>query len=179
MPDKNKIIQDLRYFEQLDSKDQELVHKLDEVMALLELSKIDTENIRGIKVKLNEAIDKKLSKKDLISEIKEVSLSDLDKLDQLSQLESLLTTHHLDSKQTKRITFRTTLIKGVKIMLGFMFVILGFSMIILPAPPYFEMYVIFNFTPDDGVTLMDVISLIIILAGIYIVLTSIKPKQHE
>ncbi|MEJ2880829.1 hypothetical protein [Pedobacter sp. GR22-6] len=180
MPDKNKIIHDLQYFERLDSSDKELIQKLDEVMVLLELSKIDTENIRGIKLKLNEALDKKLSRKDLITEIKEVSLSsDMDKMAQLDELEMLLNTHHLDSKQAKGFTLRATLIRGVKVMLGLMFVVLGFSMIILPAPPYFEMYVIFNFTPDDGVTLMDVISLIIILAGIYIILTSIKPKQHE
>ena len=180
MPDKNKIIQDLRYFEQLDSSDKELVQKLDEVMALLELSKIDTENIRGIKLKLNEAIDQKISQKNLITEIKEVSLSDMDKLDQLSQLENLLSNNHLDSRAARKISMRSSLLKAVKILMGFMFVVLGFSMIIMPAPPYFEMFTIFHFTTNDGVTLMDVISLIIILVGIYIVLkSSFNAKTNE
>lgn len=181
MPDKNKIIHDLQYFERLDSSDKELIQKLDEVMVLLELSKIDTENIRGIKLKLNEALDKKLSRKDLITEIKEVSLSsDMDKMAQLDELEMLLNTHHLDSKHAKRISFGHILLKAVKVLIGFTFVTLGFSMIIMPAPPYFEMFTIFHFTTDDGVTLMDVISLIVILAGIYIVLkSSLNTNSNE
>ncbi|WP_316788129.1 hypothetical protein [Pedobacter frigoris] len=172
MADKNKLIQDLRHFEQ-EAKDQELIHKLNEFIALLEGSKIDTENIYGIKTKINQALDKKLTGKELIKQIQDVSSSDADKFDQLSQLETLLNNNYIDSVQAKKISLGKMTINMVKIIIGFMLVALGFAMIILPAPPYFEMFVIFNFNPDDGFTLMDLISLIIIAIGIYIVLSSL------
>jgi hypothetical protein len=49
---------------------------------------------------------------------------------------------------------------------------------VMPAPPYFEMFTIFYFTPDDGFTLMDLISLIIIATGTFIVIRSVlNPKK--
>ena len=50
---------------------------------------------------------------------------------------------------------------------------LGFGMIIMPAPPYFEMFTIFYFNQNDGITIMDLISLLIILAGIYLLIKAI------
>ncbi|TKC09336.1 hypothetical protein [Pedobacter frigoris] len=180
MADKNKLIQDLRHFEQLEAKDQELIHKLNEFIALLEGSKIDTENIHGIKTKINQALDKKLTGKELIKQIQDVSSSDASKFDQLSQLEDLLNNNYIDSVQAKKIGFGKTIVNIVKLIIGFLFVTLGFAMIIMPAPPYFEMFVIFNFNADDGFTLMDLISLIIIVIGIYIVLNSlIHKKKYE
>ena len=41
------------------------------------------------------------------------------------------------------------------------------GMIIMPAPPFFEMFTIFYFNRNDGITIMDLISLIIILSGVY------------
>jgi hypothetical protein len=46
-------------------------------------------------------------------------------------------------------------------------------MIIMPAPPYFEMFTIYYFNANDGVTLMDLISLIIVAVGIYIMINAI------
>jgi hypothetical protein len=62
------------------------------------------------------------------------------------------------------------------ILISLVLIMLGFAMIIMPAPPYFEMFTIFYFNPQDGVTLMDVISLLIILTGVYLLVKSIyKP----
>jgi len=59
-------------------------------------------------------------------------------------------------------------------------VTLGFAMIIMPAPPYFEMFTIFYFNDNDGVTLMDLISLIIIAIGLYIIVKTISNfKSNE
>lgn len=180
MTDKNKLIEDLQHFEQLAAKDSALITKLNEFIILLQDSELNTENVRDIKNQVNKAFDKKLSGSDLIEEIKYVSLSSLDKMDQLSQLENLLINNHLDSKQVKKINYRSAAVKVVKVIIGLLFVTLGFSMIIMPAPPYFEMFTIFYFTINDGVTLMDLISLIIVAVGIYIVLqTMINPTYNE
>ena len=47
-------------------------------------------------------------------------------------------------------------------------------MIILPAPQNFEMFTIFYFTRDDGITLMDVIASIITVSGIFILVNNLR-----
>lgn len=180
MSDKNKVIQDLKSFEALGAGDEELILKLNEFLELLDHSDLNTENIKGLKMTINTAIDRKLSNKDLVKELKEVSLADLNKLEQLDKLEILLNTNYIDSKQTRKMRFDRLLANLVKIIIGFLFVTLGFAMIIMPAPPYFEMFTIFYFNPNDGVTLMDLISLIIIATGIYIIIKPIANlNSHE
>jgi cell division septal protein FtsQ len=179
IPDK-KLTEDLHDLQNLEGKDEELIQKLGEFMKLLEQSDLDSENIKQIRKTLNHALDVKINNYAVIEQIKTVSLGNLDKLDQLDQLEILLTTNHLDSKQANKIVFKNVLLKSVKIIIGFLFVTLGFAMIIMPAPPYFEMFTIFYFNDNDGVTLMDLISLIIIAIGIYIIVKSISNfKSYE
>lgn len=177
MQSKNKLTEDLHHFEKLSTKDEELIQKLDEFMALLENSRIDSKNIKDIQQRVNTAFHKKLSSEELINEIKEVSLSDMGKLAQLDQLESLLSHNFLDSRQTGGQKVKEGLSKMVKIIIGFLFITFGFAMIVIPAPPYFEMFTIFYFNPDDGVTLMDLISLIIIASGTFIVIRSMLNKR--
>jgi hypothetical protein len=175
-----KLTEDLEKLQNLQSKDEELIQKLGEFVNLLQESKLDSENIKQIKTTLNHALDAKIDSESVIDQIKTVSLGNLDKLQQLEQLEMLLTTNHLDSKQAHRIVIKHVLLKLITVIIGFLFVTLGFAMIIMPAPPYFEMFTIFYFNENDGVTLMDLISLIIIAIGIYIVLKSISNfKSNE
>jgi hypothetical protein len=176
----NKLTEDLKHFEDLERKDEELILKLNEFMILLDQSKLDTENIKALQAKLNASLEKKMHSKFVIREIKDLSLSELDKLDQLDKIEFLLNNNYLDSRQTDKIDFNEKLSRVIKVIIGFLFVTLGFAMIIMPAPPYFEMFTIFYFNPNDGVTLMDLISLIIIATGIYIIIKSVaNSKSHE
>lgn len=46
--------------------------------------------------------------------------------------------------------------------------ILGVAMIMIPAPPSFEILTLYYFNPQDGVTVTDLISLILFLCGLYI-----------
>lgn len=169
---KEKNISQIRQFQKLGEQPISLEEKLDELLKLLDDSNLDTENIKKIQSTFNEAVNKKLSSKDIVEEIKEVSLLDIDNLEKLSQLEVLLNNNYIDSKQAKKIKYKETFGKIVKTIVGFLMVTLGFAMVVLPAPPYFEMFTIFHFTHDDGFTLMDLISLIIIGTGIYIVINS-------
>lgn len=141
-------------------------------MAVLERSQIDSKNIKEIQEKVNSALEKKLSGAQLINEIKEVSMADMGKLAQLEQLESLLNDNFLDSRDVRGYQLKENLSKFIKIIIGFLFITFGFAMIIMPAPPYFEMFTIFYFNTNDGVTLMDLISLIIIAVGVFVVIKS-------
>ena len=58
-------------------------------------------------------------------------------------------------------------------------VLLGFGMIIMPAPPYFEMFTLFYINPNDGVTIMDVISLIVAFTGVYILISTFSKRKGK
>lgn len=149
------------------------------MLKLLDKSDLDSSSIKDIQKKFNSVVEKKLSQKQFISEIKEVSIGEIDSLEKLNQLEILLNSNYLDSKQAKKIRFKETFAKIVQVIMGFLMITLGFAMVILPAPPYFEMFTIFHFTYNDGFTLMDLISLIIIASGIYIIIKSYLKFNNE
>jgi ABC-type multidrug transport system fused ATPase/permease subunit len=176
----SKLTEDLKQFENLEGQNKELIEKLNDFMTLLSESKLDSNSLLSMKSKINTSLDNMINHENVIKEIQEVSDSDLDKLEQLNQLEFILNNNFIDSKQTKEHSFQDRLKRIVRIIIGFLFVTLGFAMIIMPAPPYFEMFTIFYFNQNDGVTLMDLISLIIILTGFYIVITTFtNRKLHE
>ncbi len=180
MTNKSNLSESIKKFKTLDHKDEELNKKLSEFIILLEQSTLDSENIKNLQHRFNGAIEEKLTSETLIKELNEVSRSNIDTLAQLDKLEFLLNNNHLDSREAKKITFSKKIINIIQLIIGFLFITLGFSMIIMPAPPYFEMFVIFTFNPNDGFTLMDLISLIIIAVGIFIVVKSITNfKLHE
>ncbi|SKA17039.1 hypothetical protein [Sediminibacterium ginsengisoli] len=66
-----------------------------------------------------------------------------------------------------------------RIIVAILIITLGFSMIILPAPASFELYTLFYFNREDGFTLMDLISLIIVFAGIYALVTAITRRNAD
>lgn len=172
MNEKKKLIEELKSFEELGIRDQEIMHKLDEFLFLLDKSALNSTAIKELKIKIDKAIHKKMLGQPLLDELKSLATSKMDKLDQLDQLEVLLKSSHFDSRSIKKLTFKAALYRVIKGVIGLLFVILGFAMIIMPAPPYFEMFTIFYFTQDDGVTLMDLISLIVVAVGIYIIIKS-------
>ena len=179
MADKKKITDELKNFERLEMDDLALAEKLQEFIMLLHESKLDSENVKELKHKVNIALDEKLRDKQL-NDVRKVASAEMNRLDQLDQLEVLLKNTSFDSRELKSRSLRQALYKGIKGIIGLLFVTLGFAMIIMPAPPYFEMFTIFHFTRDDGVTLMDLISLIIVAVGIYIIfnaLFNLKPNE--
>ncbi|WP_036692030.1 hypothetical protein [Pedobacter glucosidilyticus] len=172
MSDEKNISEQFKAFKDLENKDLSLETKLDELILLLEKNELDTESIKKMQQKFNHVVNKKIAQKATINEIKDISLKNLDHIDKLNQLEILLNTNHIDSKQASKIKIENGLVKFVKVIIGFLMITLGFAMIILPTPHSFEMFTIFWFNPNDGVTLMDLISLIIIATGVYIVIKS-------
>ncbi|MHA4895135.1 hypothetical protein ACXZ1K_10300 [Pedobacter sp. PWIIR3] len=180
MPNKTKFTDELKRFEALEGNNEVLLQKLDEFILLLEKSDLNSENIRDIKGKLDHTIERKLAGKGLIKEVKGVALSNLDKMEQLDKLEMLLNNNHFDSSDAKKINIKSGISRLVRGVIGLLFVTLGFAMIIMPAPPYFEMFTIYYFNNNDGVTLMDLISLIIVAVGIYIMINALlNLKSNE
>lgn len=151
--------------------------KADELVVLLQKGVVDRERARVIQERIYHALDKgSLPQK--IEAFKELDAVD-DRLELLNEFEFLLSHHQLDSKASKKYLLQERLKKGLIITIGIIMITLGMAMIIMPAPPYFEMFTVFYFNQNDGVTLMDLIALLIVFTGVYLFLSSILKKQSQ
>ncbi|HWB26330.1 MAG TPA: hypothetical protein VG738_12660 [Chitinophagaceae bacterium] len=153
--------------------DADIERKLDELIVLLQTSDIDSEKIKEYQKRFNEAVEHST-----LDAFKKLDNESLSREELLNDLGKLLEENPIDSKITSNIVKKSATKRIVLALIGIALVTLGFAMIILPAPPYFEMFTVFYFSNDDGVTLMDLISLIIILCGVYLlVMSAIKHKK--
>lgn len=146
--------------------------KLNDFIKTLNKSEINSDNIKNLQHKFNKAIDNKLSESELIEEFKKVDDDHLSRLEKLDKIESILKNNYIDTKAVKSAAVKKYVEMIVPVVLGFIMLTLGFAMIIMPAPPYFEMFTIFYFSVNDGFTLMDLISLIIVLTGVFTIIKS-------
>ncbi|MFC5284762.1 hypothetical protein [Pedobacter alpinus] len=154
-----------------NAKDTSVENKLNEFINILNNSNIDSQNIKTIQSKFNNAIDNKLSEAELLNEFDKVDDA-LSRLEKLDKIELILKSNFIDTKVAKSVKVKRFVEMIIPVCIGFVMLTLGFAMIILPAPPYFEMFTIFHFTTNDGFTLMDLISLIIVLTGVYMIIKS-------
>jgi hypothetical protein len=138
-------------------KDENIIainQKMGELTVLLSQSKIDSETARDLHKRFQQAI-------------KDNSLNDGD--DEFS----IMLSSPQNKKRLKQYLQSESISKFVLIALSIIMIVLGLGMIIMPAPPFFEMFTIFYFNHNDGITIMDLISLIIILAGVYFLIKGI------
>lgn len=174
MEKRKSLDEEIEDFRKLDQEKISIDEKLDELLDLLESSSLDSEAVNKLKVKFNLAVARvEISSKSL-KEFEQLDDSNVSRLELADNLEILLSQYQLDSKVSKKIVFMDKLVKGSVLVIALILIALGFGMIIMPAPPYFEMFTIFYFTSDDGVTLMDLIALLIVFSGVYLFITSIS-----
>jgi len=169
-----KHISDLRH---IAEKESEVEEKLDSLIALLNSNDFDSETVKQYQQRFNDAIEQKTFSPEQINAFKAIGQKgDVSREELLDEFSVLFESNKIDSNITRKYIRGERMAKSILILIGIVLITLGFAMIIMPAPPYFEMFTIFYFTRDDGVTLMDLISLIIILVGIYILMRSIYKK---
>ena len=160
--------------QQVTQKQADIDSKLDELVNLLAKSEIDSEKVKQIRLRMNDALDQAGTYRDQLNAFKGINVNDTaDRANMLDDFEVLLASHQVDSKMSKKYLRGERISKFFLILISLVLIMLGFAMIIMPAPPYFEMFTIFYFNPQDGVTLMDVISLLIILTGTYLLVKSV------
>ena len=167
---KKEVVQ----LQQASNKQAAIDTKLDELVKLLAQSEIDSEKVKQIRGKVNDALDKAGTYRNQIDAFKQIDEHDTaNRANLLDEFSVLLASHQVDSAMSKKYLQGERVKQVVLAAIGLVLIMLGFAMIIMPAPPYFEMFTIFYFNPQDGVTLMDVISLLIILSGVYLLVKSI------
>lgn len=103
-----------------------------------------------------------------------------DKINMLTDLLNNETNHssgmysiRIESSTAKRHNLATKISRIIRMIIAILLILLGFGMIIMPAPEYFEMFTLFYLNPNDGVTIMDVISLIVAFTGVSLLISSI------
>lgn len=153
----------------LKKQEKSVEGKLNELIFLLNNGDI-TANDTKYTSKINTELAEKLSEPELIAEFRKIDDDELTRLEKLDKIDMILRSNYIDTKIVKSITIKRYSEFIIQGLIGFVMLTLGFAMIILPAPPYFEMFTIFHFTTNDGFTLMDLISLIIILTGVFLII---------
>jgi hypothetical protein len=163
-----------------DASSAELVErKVEELVELLNTTQLDKHTASAVEKQINDALKNHLSTKDQIKSFQNLAADgQSSRLELLEGMDQLLSISNIDTETGKKF-IRQQLFKGiVKFLIGLTLIITGFAMIVLPAPPYFEMFTIFYFTHDDGITIMDLISLLVVLCGVFLVIVSFNKNEH-
>lgn len=143
--------------------------KMDELLGLISKTKPDITLLQELQIKFNSALHSAAGSTALGPYMR--TKNNIMSEEAGSELGQLLLMN--DPDKSARRKFATWQITGmiIRVIIALLLVLLGFGMIIMPAPPYFEMFTLFYLNPNDGVTIMDVISLIIVFVGIYLILS--------
>lgn len=183
MEKEKSINEEIHRFQLLGEAAVPVEKKLEELIELLENSNLDSESVLKLKDRFNDAIENKYITKHDLEVFSALDQNNLSRIERAESLENLLYEYRVDSKVSKRYLLTEKITRISVMFIALLLIVLGFAMIIMPAPPYFEMFTIYHFTTDDGITLMDLISLIIVFVGVYLLLTSItkfnRQKQYD
>jgi hypothetical protein len=172
--------EEIESFKKLDQEKLSIDQKLDELLEMLQTSSLDSTSVNQLKIRFNQAVSRVELSRENLKEFEQLDDENISRLEMADNLEILLSQYQVDTKVSRKILIMDKLLKGSILVIGLILITLGFSMIIMPAPPYFEMFTIFHFTRDDGVTLMDLIALLIAFTGVYLFIASmIKINQLE
>lgn len=158
------------------AENSELINqKLEEIIELISSSKLDNKSLAEIQNKFNAAISvnpESAAIQPFSGNRLNYSQQDEAHIDQLLLIST-------DRSARKKHTLSQYLKISLRLIIALLLILLGFGMIIMPAPPYFEMFTLFYLNPNDGVTIMDVISLIVAFTGVYILITALTKLKQE
>ncbi|UEG53839.1 hypothetical protein LLH06_02480 [Mucilaginibacter daejeonensis] len=175
MSEQGDIKKEVERLQLLSDKNAAIDTKLDELLELLAHGQIDSEKAKQIRLRMDNALDEATPHHIRLDAFKQIDHR-TDREAMLDDLTVLLANNQIDSKMSKKYLQAERVSRGVLVLIGLVLITLGFAMIIMPAPPYFEMFTIIWFNPQDGITLMDVISLLVILCGVYLLVRSLHKK---
>jgi len=156
---------------------QQIHQKMDEFVHLLAEAEPNNRLLQELQIKFNSAI-RAAADSTALEPYKRMKNNVQDE-DADSELGQLLLMNNLDKSAQKKLATWQIIGMAVKVVIALLLILLGFGMIIMPAPPYFEMFTLFYLNPNDGVTIMDVISLIVAFIGIYILISTVAKRRTK
>lgn len=173
-----RINEDLSNFKKSSGHDLILIkNKLDELVKLLGESSLDNVTIQELQVKFNAALRSAADSTALQPYSRTARKVNTEELG--DELEQLLFINNLDKRAQRKNTVSGIIHLSVRALIAVLLILLGFGMIIIPAPPYFEMFTLFYLNANDGVTIMDVISLVVAFTGVYLLISIITRNRNR
>jgi hypothetical protein len=157
---------------------QQIHQKMDEFVHLLADAEANNTLLQELQIKFNTAI-RAAADSTALEPYKRMK-NNIQNEDADSEFGQLLLMNDLDKSAQKKLAIWQIISMVVRLIIALLLILLGFGMIIMPAPPYFEMFTLFYLNPNDGVTIMDVISLIVAFIGVYLLISTLakrKPKR--
>lgn len=150
--------------------------KVAELIEAIELSDVDPQHSRQYQKQIADAFERSAATRKKLAPFRELDQdNNLSREELLEGLEKLLAENQFDSRinAPKR---GGIVQKGVMFILAILLIIFGFAMIIMPAPPSFELFTVYYFNINDGVTIMDLVSLLIIFGGVLLFVLNFNKK---
>ncbi len=179
MDNTDRIEEEIRQIRALEESNESIERKLDELVLLLRTGELDSNFVKDLQNKFNSALEKTATTFKDLETFKELDETAGSREEHMVNIESFLLHHEVDSIFAKKMQPAQKVKQIAKGCIAVLLITLGFAMIILPAPPNFEMFTVFYFNLNDGVTLMDLISLLVVFTGIYLLITSfIKQRRY-
>ncbi len=173
----NNIRKEAENFHQPDEDKEAINQKIDELVNLLANSHLDNETVKLYKQKFDNAIRRQGIQAEQVEAFQNLGSIDASREELLDGFSTLLSDHRFDSRVSKkRVKIGEGMSRVVLFAISITMITLGLGMIIMPAPPFFEMFTIYYFNQNDGITIMDLISLLVILFGIFFLIKAIIRK---
>jgi hypothetical protein len=154
-----------------------LEEKVEELVRTIQSSAIDSKKARQYQQQIADAFRKASAPSAKFAPFEALNADNSMSREQLlSELEQVLAENEVDSEQSKVFIRQSIIKKGVLLVVSLLLIVTGFAMIIMPAPPSFELFTVFYFNPNDGVTVMDLVSLLIIFGGVFLFVLNFAKK---
>ena len=165
------------HFQNIENSPNELEQKIQELILILDRTGLNKTQLQTYQNRVNSAFQNTISSSDLVKPFtlqkEENTLSREELLDNLGKL---LTNNEIDSNVSRRYLRKNAFQKFLLCVIAVILIATGFAMIIMPAPPSFEIFTVFYFNANDGVTIMDLVSLLIILSGVFLFVLNLNKK---
>lgn len=166
-----KLNEDLSTFNHPAAENVVIHQKMDELIALLSSHTLPNETLQDLRLKFNTAIRDASTTTALQPFVKGVRRKLTEEEEE--ELDQLLSLNEPDFRKQRKVGLYAVLGRVIRLIIALLLILLGFGMIIMPAPAYFEMFTLFYLSQNDGVTIMDIISLIVAFTGVYLLISTI------
>ena len=145
--------------------------KVAELIEAIEQSQIDAQLSRQYQERIADAFGRSAMMQKKLAPFRELDQdNNLSREELLEGLENQFDSRIDTPKRSKLVQ------KGVMFIVAILLIIVGFAMIIMPAPPSFELFTVYYFNINDGVTIMDLVSLLIIFGGVLMFVLNFNKK---
>ncbi|MCF2488809.1 hypothetical protein [Dyadobacter sp. CY347] len=151
--------------------------KVDELIDIIAQSAVNNTQASAYQQEIEEAFRRSAVKAKAVAPFRALDQdNNLSREELLEGLEKLLSENKIDSKISSAHLRRNAAQKAVMFILAILLIVVGFAMIIMPAPPSFEIFTVYYFNANDGVTIMDLVSLLIIFGGVLLFVLNFNKK---